>query len=100
MVTFLSERLSSFIAYPSDDRSIPVCYEDRTPTHGYAETREAAMTAFPSDRQRIVYEDHAVFSATPRCMLRDGEIVFARGTCRSGGAQAVHYERVMIFKFQ
>jgi hypothetical protein len=27
-------------------------HEDRTPTHGYAETREAAMAAFPKSWRR------------------------------------------------
>jgi hypothetical protein len=34
-------------------------HEDRTPTHGYAVTRESAMTAFAKSRRRGVNNDDA-----------------------------------------
>jgi hypothetical protein len=41
-------------------------HEDRTPTHGYAATREAAMAAFAKSWRRVVLRSGSPFSGAIR----------------------------------
>jgi hypothetical protein len=53
--TFGNWKVECKVDKMSDRRSIPIRsghHEDRTPTHGYAPTREAAMTAFAKSWRR------------------------------------------------